>query len=131
MKIMKAHILVVDVYFFSSRRRHPIFDCDWSSDVFSSDLSNDGAAAVVLAAESVAARRGLRPLGWLRSWAAVGVPPEIMGIGPAPASREALARAELRLDQIGVAVVNEAFAAQYLAVEKELGLNRRHVNPYG
>src|SRR5213076_1024742 len=51
---------------------------------------NDGAAAVVLAAESVAARRGLRPLGWLRSWAAVGVPPEIMGIGPAPATREAL-----------------------------------------
>ncbi len=92
---------------------------------------NDGAAAVVLAAESVAARRGLRPLGWLRSWAAVGVPPEIMGIGPAPASREALARAELRLDQIGVVEVNEAFAAQYLAVEKELGLNRERVNPNG
>jgi len=92
---------------------------------------NDGAAAVVLAAESAAARRGLRPLGRLRGWAAVGVPPEIMGIGPAPASREALARAELRLDQIGVVEVNEAFAAQYLAVEKELGLDRERVNPNG
>jgi len=92
---------------------------------------NDGAAAVVLAAESAAARRGLRPLGRLRGWAAVGVPPEIMGIGPAPAGREALARAELRLDQIGVVEVNEAFAAQYLAVEKELGLDRERVNPNG
>jgi len=92
---------------------------------------NDGAAAVVLAAESVAVRRGLRPLGRLRGWAVVGVPPEIMGIGPAPAIREALAQAELRLDQIGVVEVNEAFAAQYLAVEKELGLDRERVNPNG
>ena len=92
---------------------------------------NDGAGAVVLASERFAARNGLHPLGRLRTWATVGVPPEIMGIGPAPASREVLARAELRLDEIGVVEVNEAFAAQYLAVEKELGLDRDRVNPNG
>ncbi|HKV43663.1 MAG TPA: acetyl-CoA C-acyltransferase [bacterium] len=92
---------------------------------------NDGAAAVVLTTDRFAAREGLRPLGRLRSWAVVGVPPEIMGIGPAPASREALARAELTLAQLGVVEVNEAFAAQYLAVEKELGLDRERVNPNG
>ncbi len=92
---------------------------------------NDGAAAVVLAADRFAARSGLRPLGHLRAWATVGVPPEIMGIGPAPATREALARAELRLDAINLVEVNEAFAAQYLAVEKELGLDRGRVNPNG
>ena len=92
---------------------------------------NDGAAAVVLTTDRFAAREGLRPIGRLRSWAVVGVPPEIMGIGPAPASREALARAELSLKQIGIVEVNEAFAAQYLAVEKDLGLDRDRVNPNG
>jgi acetyl-CoA acetyltransferase family protein len=92
---------------------------------------NDGAGAVVLASERFAARSGLHSLGRLRAWATVGVPPEIMGIGPAPACREALARAELRLDEIGVVEVNVAFAAQYLAVEKELGLDRDRVNPNG
>jgi acetyl-CoA acetyltransferase family protein len=92
---------------------------------------NDGAAAVVLASARLCAREGLRPLGRLRAWAVVGVPPEIMGIGPAPATREALARAELTLGQIDVVEVNEAFAAQYLAVEKELGLDRERVNPNG
>jgi len=92
---------------------------------------NDGAAAVVLAAPQKVTSNGLRPLGRLLAWAVVGVPPEIMGIGPAPALREALARAELALDQIGVIEINEAFAAQYLAVERELGLERRRVNPNG
>jgi acetyl-CoA acetyltransferase family protein len=92
---------------------------------------NDGAGAVILASERAAARLGLSPLGRFRAWATVGVPPEIMGIGPAPASREALARAELSLDAIGVVEVNEAFAAQYLAVERELGLDRDRVNPNG
>jgi acetyl-CoA acetyltransferase family protein len=92
---------------------------------------NDGAAAVVLAAAPAAARRGLVPLGRLRAWASVGVPPEIMGIGPAPASREALRRAELSLGDMAVVEVNEAFAAQYLAVEAELGLRRERVNPNG
>jgi acetyl-CoA acetyltransferase family protein len=92
---------------------------------------NDGAAAVVLANERFAVRAAVKPLGRLLAWATVGVPPEIMGIGPAPASRDALARAELRLDAIDVVEVNEAFAAQYLAVEKELGLDRERVNLNG
>jgi acetyl-CoA acetyltransferase family protein len=92
---------------------------------------NDGAAAVVLSSDRFAARAGLAPLGRLRAWAAVGVPPEIMGIGPAPASREALARAELKVEQLDLVEVNEAFAAQYLAVEKDLGLDREGVNPNG
>ncbi len=92
---------------------------------------NDGAAALILASAPMAARLGARPLGRLLSWAAVGVPPEIMGIGPVPASREALARAELRLDQIDAVEINEAFAAQYLAVEAELGLDRARVNVNG
>jgi len=92
---------------------------------------NDGAGAILLTTARHAARRGLRPLGRLLAWAVVGVPPEIMGIGPAPAIREALARAELRLDQLAVVEVNEAFAAQYLSVEKELGLDRERVNPNG
>jgi acetyl-CoA acetyltransferase family protein len=92
---------------------------------------NDGAAAVVIASERFAVRSGVKPLGRLLAWATVGVPPEIMGIGPAPATRDALARAELRLDAIDVVEVNEAFAAQYLAVEKELGLERERVNPNG
>lgn len=92
---------------------------------------NDGAAAVVLVRERAAARHGLRPIGRLVASATAGVPPEIMGIGPVPASREALSRAELTLDQMDVIEVNEAFAAQYLAVEQELGLDRRRVNPNG
>ncbi|HEV2356012.1 MAG TPA: acetyl-CoA C-acyltransferase [bacterium] len=92
---------------------------------------NDGAAAVVLASAGAAERLGGRPLGRLVSWAAVGVPPEIMGIGPVPASREALARGELRLEQMDLVEMNEAFAAQYLAVEAELGLDRARVNPNG
>jgi acetyl-CoA acetyltransferase family protein len=92
---------------------------------------NDGAGALVLATDRFAIRSGVKPLGRLRAWATVGVPPEIMGIGPAPASREALSRAELTLDRIDVVEVNEAFAAQYLAVEKELGLDRARVNVNG
>jgi acetyl-CoA acetyltransferase family protein len=92
---------------------------------------NDGAGALVLATDRFAIRSGMKPLGRLRAWATVGVPPEIMGIGPAPASREALSRAELTLDRIDLVEVNEAFAAQYLAVEKELGLDRARVNVNG
>jgi acetyl-CoA acetyltransferase family protein len=92
---------------------------------------NDGAGALILATDRFAIRSGAKPLGRLLAWATVGVPPEIMGIGPAPASREALSRAELTLDRIDVVEVNEAFAAQYLAVEKELGLDRARVNVNG
>jgi acetyl-CoA acetyltransferase family protein len=91
----------------------------------------DGAAAVVLAHESVARDRGLRPLGRLVAWGIAGVEPGLMGIGPAPAARQALARAGMTLAQMDLVEVNEAFAAQYLAVEKELGLDRARTNAEG
>lgn len=91
----------------------------------------DGAAAVVLAHVKMAHERGWKPLGRIVSWAAVGVPPRIMGIGPVPAIKRALALANLKLDQIDLIEVNEAFAAQYLAVEKLLGLDRDRTNVNG
>jgi acetyl-CoA acetyltransferase family protein len=91
----------------------------------------DGAAALVVAHEDEARRRGLKPLARVVSWAVVGVPPEIMGIGPVPASRKALENAGLSLKDIDVVEVNEAFAGQYLAVEKELGLDRERTNVNG
>ncbi|MGH2514099.1 MAG: acetyl-CoA C-acetyltransferase [Ktedonobacterales bacterium] len=92
---------------------------------------NDAAAALVLATAAAARERGLTPLARLVSWGIVGVEPTIMGIGPAPAIRQALKRADLTLEQMGRVEVNEAFAAQYLAVEKELGLNRDITNVNG
>ncbi|MFI5235429.1 MAG: acetyl-CoA C-acyltransferase [Gemmatimonadales bacterium] len=91
----------------------------------------DGAAAVVVAHEEVAKEKKLRPLGRLVSWGIAGVDPGIMGIGPAPASRMALERAGMKLEQMDLVEVNEAFAAQYLAVEKELGLDRSRTNVEG
>jgi acetyl-CoA acetyltransferase family protein len=91
----------------------------------------DGAAAVVLADARVAAERRLKPLGRLVAWAVAGVDPRVMGIGPAPAVRKALARAGMTLDQMDLVEVNEAFGAQYLAVEKELGLDRARANVDG
>jgi acetyl-CoA acetyltransferase family protein len=92
---------------------------------------NDGAAALVLTTAQVARDRGLTPLARLISWGVVGVDPTIMGIGPAPAIRQALKRADLRLEQLDRVEVNEAFSSQYLAVEKELGLDRDKTNVNG
>ena len=91
----------------------------------------DGAAATVLAGAEFAKARGLAPLGRLVAWAVAGVEPEVMGIGPAPAARKALAKAGMKLDQMDLVEVNEAFAPQYLAVEKELGLDRAKTNVHG
>ncbi|WP_405283513.1 acetyl-CoA C-acyltransferase [Gaopeijia maritima] len=91
----------------------------------------DGAASAVLADAAWAESRGLKPLGRLVSWAFVGVDPRIMGIGPAPAIRKALERAGLGLDEMDLVEVNEAFAPQYVAVEKELGLDPEKTNVNG
>lgn len=91
----------------------------------------DGAAALVLATAEFAKRKGLTPIGRLTGWGVAGVPPELMGIGPAPAIRNALAKAEAKLDDFDLFEVNEAFAPQYLAVEKELGLPRDRTNVDG
>jgi acetyl-CoA acetyltransferase family protein len=91
----------------------------------------DGAAALVLSSEKFAAKRGIRPLGRLIAWASAGVDPSIMGLGPAPASRKALAKAGMKLEDMDLVEVNEAFAAQYLAVEQELGLDQERTNVDG
>jgi acetyl-CoA acetyltransferase family protein len=91
----------------------------------------DGAAALLLASARAVRDRQLKPLGRLAGWAIVGVEPSLMGMGPAPATRRLLDRAGLALGDIDLFEVNEAFAAQYLAVEKELGLDRDKVNVNG
>ena len=91
----------------------------------------DGGAAVVLMSVEDAQRRNLKPLGRLVSWGIAGVEPKIMGSGPVPATRIALKKAGLKLDEVDLIEVNEAFAAQYLAVEKELGLDREKTNVNG
>ncbi len=91
----------------------------------------DGAAAVVLTREKTARDRGLKPIGRIVSWGVAGVDPTIMGIGPVPSTRRALQAAGLKLEQMDRVEVNEAFAAQYLAVEKELGLERDKTNVNG
>jgi acetyl-CoA acyltransferase 2 len=91
----------------------------------------DGAAAVVVTHAKTAQERGWKPLGRVVAYATAGVPPRIMGIGPVPAIRKALALANLKLEQMDLIEVNEAFAAQYLAVEKGLGLDRDKTNVNG
>src|ERR1700675_1417551 len=91
----------------------------------------DGAAAVVIMALEMAGKRSIRPLGRIVNWGIAGVDPKIMGSGPVPATKIALHRAGLTMDSIDLIEVNEAFAAQYLAVEKELGLDREKVNVNG
>jgi acetyl-CoA C-acetyltransferase len=92
---------------------------------------NDGAAAVVVMSERQVRRRGLTPLGLVESYASVGVEPRIMGIGPIPATRKALAKADLEIADIDLFELNEAFAAQSLAVCRELDLPMDRVNPHG
>jgi acetyl-CoA acyltransferase 2 len=91
----------------------------------------DGAAALVVAGEHFARERGLRPLGRLVGWGVAGVDPSLMGIGPVPAARRALAHAGVALEDMDLVEINEAFAAQYLAVERELGLDRERTNVDG
>ncbi len=92
---------------------------------------SDGGAATVIASAEYAKAHGLKPLGRLVAWAVAGVEPKHMGIGPAPAARKALAKAGMKLEQMDLVEVNEAFAPQYLAVERELGLDRSRTNACG
>jgi acetyl-CoA acetyltransferase family protein len=91
----------------------------------------DGAAAVVVMSLEEVRKRNMEPLGRIVSWGIAGVEPKVMGRGPVPATKVALQKAGLSLDYIDLIEVNEAFAAQYLAVEKELGLDREKVNVNG
>jgi acetyl-CoA C-acetyltransferase len=92
---------------------------------------NDAGACVIVATADAVQKYHLKPMARLVSWGIAGVPPEIMGIGPAPAIRQALKRADLTLEQMDRVEVNEAFSAQYLAVEKELGIDRDKANVNG
>jgi acetyl-CoA acetyltransferase family protein len=94
---------------------------------------NDGAAALLIASEGAIEASGLEPITRIISIAAVGVEPRVMGIGPVPATRKVLARAGLKIDDMDVIELNEAFASQALATLRELGLpdDAQHVNPNG
>ena len=109
----------------------PVFKKDGTVTAGNASGICDGAACLVLMTEEAAKAKGLKPLARLVQWGISGVEPSEMGIGPAPAIRSALARAELKQSDIDVFEVNEAFAPQYLAVEKELGLPREKTNANG
>ncbi len=109
----------------------PVFAARGSVTAGNSSQTSDGAAIALLASETALKTYQLKPIGRLVSYAVAGVPPEIMGIGPIKAIPLALKRAGLTLDQIDWIELNEAFAAQALAVIKELNLPREKVNPLG
>jgi acetyl-CoA acyltransferase len=111
----------------------PAFAAAGSVTAGNSSPLNDGAAALLLTTRDFATNHGLQPMAVIRSMAVAGVPPRIMGIGPVPATKKALERARLALSDISVIELNEAFAAQSLAVLQELGLSPddERVNPNG
>jgi acetyl-CoA acyltransferase len=109
----------------------PAFDPTGSVTAGNSSPLTDGAAAVVLTSAERAQALGKKPLGWFRAFAVAGVPPEIMGIGPVPAVRKLLAKTGLRVDQIDLFELNEAFAAQSLYCQRELGIDGEKLNVNG
>ena len=109
----------------------PTFKKDGTVTAGNASGINDGAAAVMLMAADKAKSLGIKPIARLVSYATAGVEPELMGYGPVPATQKALAKANLKLSDIELFEVNEAFAAQYLACEKLLGLKREIVNVNG
>lgn len=115
----------------SISKLRPAFKKDGTVTAANASGINDGAASVVLASTRAVKERGLKPLAKIVSWASVGVDPKIMGIGPVPAIKKALEKASLVIEDIDLFEINEAFASQYLAVEKELGLDRNKTNING
>ena len=109
----------------------PAFKADGTVTAGNASGINDAAAALVLVEKSVAAQRGLKPLATLRGYSLAGVDPAIMGIGPAPAVRQLLEKTGVAAADVDIWEANEAFAAQALAVTKELGLDPEKVNPNG
>jgi acetyl-CoA C-acetyltransferase len=115
----------------SVAKLRPAFDKEGSVTAGNASGINDGAAAAVLMSRGEAARRGIEPLARIVSWATAGVDPAIMGTGPIPASRRALAKAGWSADDLDLIEANEAFAAQACAVNKDLGWNTDIVNVNG
>jgi len=112
-------------------RLRPAFASEGTVTAGNASGVNDAAAAVVLASDAWASSRGLAPLGRLVAYSHAGVEPRLMGIGPVPAVRKVLGRSGLKVDEIDVFEVNEAFAAQAIAVVRELGLPPDRTNPNG
>ncbi|WP_294320109.1 acetyl-CoA C-acetyltransferase [uncultured Sphingomonas sp.] len=109
----------------------PAFKKDGTVTAANASGLNDGAAALVVMSADEAAKRGLEPLATIKSWATAGVDPSIMGIGPVPASRRALEKAGWSVDDLDLVEANEAFAAQALAVGKDMGWTADKVNVNG
>ena len=109
----------------------PAFKKDGTVTAANASGLNDGAAALVLMSAEEAAKRGIKPLATIKSWASAGVDPSIMGIGPVPASKKALEKAGWTIADLDLIEANEAFAAQALAVGKELGWDADRVNVNG
>jgi acetyl-CoA C-acetyltransferase len=109
----------------------PAFQKDGTVTAANASGINDGAAALVLMSAEEASRRGLKPLARIASWAQAGVDPSIMGVGPIPASRAALAKAGWKVGDLDLIEANEAFAAQALAVGKDLGFDPEKLNVNG
>jgi len=109
----------------------PVFDTEGSVTPGNASGINDGAAAVVVMPAEAAAQRGVAPIGRIVAWAQAGVDPAMMGIGPVPASRKVLEKAGWRVEDLDLIEVNEAFAAQALAVNAEMGWDPDKVNVNG
>ncbi|MGM0775671.1 MAG: thiolase family protein [Bacillota bacterium] len=109
----------------------PVFRKGGTVTAGNSSSLNDGGAALVLMPEELALERGLKPLAKIAGFSVAGVDPKVMGRGPVPAVKNGLASVNWSLEEADLIEVNEAFAAQYLAVERELGLNREKVNVNG
>ena len=115
----------------SLAKLRPAFKKDGTVTAANASGINDGAASVVVASEGFVEQNNLKPIAKIVSWGVAGVDPTIMGIGPVPAINQALKKANLSIEEMDLVEVNEAFAAQYLAVEKELGLDREKTNVNG
>ena len=112
-------------------RLRPAFKKDGTVTAATASGINDGAATIVLGDDQLISKHGIQPLARIVSWGIAGVDPKIMGIGPVPATKQALARANLQMEDIDVIEVNEAFAVQVLSVRKELGIDLEKLNVNG
>ena len=130
-EIVKDEHFREDVSLESMARLRPAFAKEGTVTAGNASGMNDAAAAVVLASSAYASSHGLQPMGRLVGYSHAGVEPRIMGIGPVPAVKKVLEKTGLKLDEIDVFEVNEAFAAQALAVIRELGLPEDRTNPNG